>query len=426
MSGSPSTIRVAILGGGLAGAAILRGLLRYPHIAVDMYDSRPNFSEEGLGIELTQAAQDALHAIDPTLEQCLDRAGAVNSTSEIRVATGPHRGQKIPLAGREGLFKRTVSRQALLAELLSGIPPRMMHTNTRLSSIMDLSAGGGVLLTFADGTQKQYDVIIGADGAYGDARRLILGDDDPTAKPRYTGFWALPIRVPLERAQEAMGAGFLDPHLPRSTTWIGEGTMMRHDLQSYGNEVQITAYGRSEIPTDEATWARIFTPDEFRDMFAKNELQACQGMVNLIQSVYTVQVAAICQMQHPSTVSYARKNACLVGDSAHAMLPFHGVSTTIEVEEALILSTLLGRLSTRSAVPAALQAFDRVCRPRAELVVRASQQCGMLLTGSAPGVGVDANLITERLGALCDGIASVDVNAQRQAAVNVLNQIMVG
>lgn len=40
-------LRVAILGGGLAGATLLRGLIKHSHLHVDIFESRPEFKEEG-------------------------------------------------------------------------------------------------------------------------------------------------------------------------------------------------------------------------------------------------------------------------------------------------------------------------------------------------------------------------------------------
>lgn len=284
MSSSPSTIRVAIIGGGLAGAAVLRGLLRYPHIAVDMYESRPTFREEGPGLVFAQSTQDTLVAIDPDLVQCLDRAGAVLTACELRIATGSHAGRKMEVNGfEEG---KNVGRQALLTEMLRGIPPRMMHPGTEISSVMELPSDQGLLLVFADGSQKQYDIVIGADGAHGFTRQLVLGPNENMVKPHSTGFWTLPMKVPLRRAQQAMGMEFLDPRNPRLVAWIGNGTTMMHGLYNNGSEVEIVIFGNSDDSVEEdgsssPSWAKLFSPEEFQEMFAGNRLPACQGMVNV-------------------------------------------------------------------------------------------------------------------------------------------------
>ncbi|KAI0886401.1 FAD/NAD(P)-binding domain-containing protein [Annulohypoxylon maeteangense] len=429
MSSSPSTIRIAIIGGSLASVAVLRGLLRHPHISVDMYEPRPAFRDEGPGLSLTTTMQAMLAAIDPELERCLDRAGAILTTPEIRVAAGPHAGREIKVNGHGPRCKKNVSRQAFLTEMLNGVPPRMMHPSTRITSVTESSSGQGLLLTFADGTQMMYDIVIGADGLHGFTRRLIFGDDQSLVEPRPTGFWSLPVKVPLMRAQQAMGAQYLDPMNPYQGGWIGDGFSMIYNLLDNGNEVEIVICGKTDGTGEEdgqsgAQWAKLFTPDEFQELFANNQMPVCQGMVDLIQSVYTVQVAAICQLEHRPAPTFVTKNICLIGDTAHSMPPFQGANTGIAIEEALILTTLLARLPSKAAIPAALQAYDQVCRPRAERAARSSAETGFLVTGRAPGVGLDADLLQLHMRNKFDFMLDGDSHTHRAAASLIMDQLL--
>jgi salicylate hydroxylase len=281
MSSPTSAIRVAILGGGLAGATLLRGLLRYPHIAADLYESRPYLKEEGPSIDLSDTAQDVLRAIDPTAGQCLDRAGAIYNSSELRIASGPHAGQSMTANGHGVQVRRSVGWQALLSELFAGVPARMVHTDTRVSSIMETSTGNGSILTFADGTQKKYDVVIGADGIHGTTRAHVIGPHDPARKPKHVGMWGLPIQVPLARAQQFMGTEFLDPRNSRRVLWVGDGTLLYHNLLNGGRDVQIMAAARLDNTNEDFAWAKIFTPEEFAEMFSHNTSPVCQGMVKV-------------------------------------------------------------------------------------------------------------------------------------------------
>ncbi|KAI1658595.1 FAD/NAD(P)-binding domain-containing protein [Daldinia decipiens] len=429
MPSSPLAIRIAIIGGGLAGAALLRGLLRHPHLTVDMYESRPTFRDEGPGLSFTSRAQGILTAIDPELEYCLDRAGAVSATTEIRVAAGPHVGREIEINGFGESCKKYVSRQAFLAEMLNHVPPHMMHPGTRIASVTELPSEQGLLLAFADGSTKKYDIVIGADGTHGFTRQLVLGTDESLVKPHSTGFWGLPIRVPLQRAQQLMGTRSLDPSNPRHVCWIGDGTTIIYDLLDNGNEVQIIVFGKAddtgeEDGLSEPSWAKLFTPDEFREVFSSNSIPVCQGTIDLILSVYTVQVAALCLLEHHPAPTYVAENICLIGDSAHSMLPFQGASISLSIEEALLLSTLLGRLSSKAAIPAALRAFDQLCRPRAEQATRLSAETGLLIAGRAPGIGLNADLLQHHLRHKFEFLLNVDIEAHRTAAVSIMDQLL--
>ncbi|KAI0441648.1 hypothetical protein F4803DRAFT_409301 [Xylaria telfairii] len=423
MSGSPSTIRVAIIGGGIASAALLRGLLRHSHIAADIYESQPSFKAEGHTITLTAAAEEILLKLDPSLDDCLSRAEAVYTATDTRIAAGPYAGQLVDSPSVQDYKERMVDPQKFLDELLRGTPPRMIHANSRISSITEVSPGGGVMLNFVGGAQKKYDLVVGADGVHGITREFVLGPDDPALKPQHTGVWRLPIKVPYRKAVEAMGPEFLDPHRPCQTSWIGDGTYLQHDYMGAEKDVHITAYAvQNEYSPD--AWASLLTPEEFGAVFASIPLPVCRGMINLIQSLYTVQITGISYMQHKPARTYVTRNAALIDDAAHSVLAVRGVNALIGLEEAYILSMLLSRVPSRAAIPAALQAFDHVCRPRAEEAGRHTIQCGLVTIGRDQEVGLDPYLMGPRLQYHWHVLKESRIEAQQATAIQLMNQLL--
>ncbi|KAI1359413.1 hypothetical protein F5Y08DRAFT_80098 [Xylaria arbuscula] len=423
MSGPQSTIRVAIIGGGIGAAALLRALLRYSHIAADIYESRPAFKDEGHIITLSSAAEDILHKLDPSLDDCLNRAEAVYTATEFRIATGPYAGQLVDSGSMHDYRDKMVDPQKLLDELLRGTPPRMMHANTRISSITEVSPGGGVVLNFVGGSQKKYDIVIGADGVHGSTREFVLGPDDPALRPQYTGVWRVPIKVPYAKALEFMGPEFLDPNRPCQTSWIGDGLFLHLDFMGAEKDVHISAYATNRGDSIEG-WASLLTPEEFGAVFASVPLPVCRGMINLIKSMYTVQIAGISYIQHKPARTYVSKNAALIDDAAHSVVLVQGANALIALEEAHILSLLLGRISSRAAIPAALQAFDHVCRPRAELAARHTVQFGLVTIGKNQETGLDPYLVGPRLQYHWSVIKESDIEAHQTEAVRFMDQVL--
>lgn len=88
-SKSQGKLRIAISGGGLAGASLANALFCHPHLEVHVYESAPEFSERGAAVGLAINAQRALDAIVPSAKEFLDRAGAVlmNSSRLMTVST---------------------------------------------------------------------------------------------------------------------------------------------------------------------------------------------------------------------------------------------------------------------------------------------------------------------------------------------------
>lgn len=128
-------------------------------------------------------------------------------------------------------------------------------------------------------------------------------------------------------------------------------------------------------------------------------------------------------MQQVQTHTYATKRVCLIGDAAHGQLPFQGcASPGVAMEEALVLSRLLGRAGAASGVAAALAAYDAACRPRAERAIRASFDLGHLLTGRAPGVGLGDPLeLAKALRQCTDILEDIDAEAHCREAERLMD-----
>ncbi|KAI0020036.1 FAD/NAD(P)-binding domain-containing protein [Xylariomycetidae sp. FL0641] len=425
MTGSPATLRVAIIGGGITGAALLCGLRRHPHVAVDLYEPRPVFREEGHGIDLTARGATLLCALNPDLEPVV-RAGAVPSAPTVRIAAGPSIGRYVP-SSSESWMKLPANRQFLLEELLRGANPNQLHTNAQIVRIINVDGGQApIVLEFAGGARAEYDVLVGADGAHGFTRERVLGTEHRTLRPQHTGFWGLSVRVPVERAVEA---GLLMGTEAAGESWVGDGTLVQLDRVTGDADVSISASATHEERGEGGAWAQLFTPEEFGDIFESSAVPAVQAMIKLVQNVYTVQIAAICQMQHRPVSSYVTKRAALVGDAAHAMATASpGISLVIALEEALVLSTLLGRATSPSSSPrgiaAALRAFDVACRPRAETAVRVAAEGAALLTGRAPGIGLDPDGISAVLKQQWAFLTSIGVEELQDRAIQVMNQLV--
>lgn len=83
-------LRIAIIGGGLAGTTVANALFRIPNLDVHVFESAPKFSERGAAVGLSSNAQDALKHIIPESASLLEKAGAVpmNCTRLVLVSFG--------------------------------------------------------------------------------------------------------------------------------------------------------------------------------------------------------------------------------------------------------------------------------------------------------------------------------------------------
>ncbi|RYP43458.1 hypothetical protein DL770_011673 [Monosporascus sp. CRB-9-2] len=170
-------IRIAISGGGLAGAYLIHALLNYNLLDVHIFESAATFKEAGAAIGVARNALAALDLIGHSAARCLERAGAV-----------PMRGVRFMLA----------------QELLADVPRERMHASKKLDKV-DQNHDGSIRLHFADGTTHECDILVGAEGIYSTVRKFILGEGDPAAFPRNTGSWAVMTLKPYAEARASIG-----------------------------------------------------------------------------------------------------------------------------------------------------------------------------------------------------------------------------
>jgi salicylate hydroxylase len=115
--------------------------------------------------------------------------------------------------------------------------------------------------------------------------------------------------------------------------------------------------------------------------------------------------------------TYYAGNVVLLGDAAHASTPHQGAGAGQALEDAFILSVLLGDEKTRSAgdVPAAFRAYDAIRRPRSQKVVSTSRAAGA--TYALQGQALDnLDMIEEELLQRYKWIWAEDMNAQAERA----------
>lgn len=140
-------IRVAISGGGLAGASLIYALLQHHHLDVHIFESAPEFKEAGAAVGTTKNALAAIDLMGPGAVQCLERAGAVPMLgARMFLAQGNSKGAMVFERDRhrddgDKDFNRVVHRAAFLKEFLAGIPVDRMHASKRLDSVDRKSDG---------------------------------------------------------------------------------------------------------------------------------------------------------------------------------------------------------------------------------------------------------------------------------------------
>jgi salicylate hydroxylase len=345
-----STYRIAIVGGGLAGLAVAHALKTFG-MKAEVFEAAPALGEIGAAVNVSPQAVKALQAIGVG-----DKVAAVASSSPGIYTRNMQTGEFLELndrkkaAARYGAPYYTFHRADLLDALASGLDHGAIHLGHRLTGIEERRDRS--MLAFADGTQVEAEIVIGADGVRSVIRRALYGDDNPT----YSGqmVWRALLNgsdVP-EEVLEPTG------HIQ----WVGPGC---HLLAYYIRGRKLVNIVTQE-DTDkwvEEGWSTRGDPDEMRLSFPNPEprLAKLLGLVTECSKwgLFT----------RPLTQNWGRGRIQLIGDAAHAMLPNAGQGGCQAFEDSYILARWLE--ACRDPVEAFAN-FRRIRIPRVHGVQRLS------------------------------------------------------
>src|SRR5690348_11332121 len=257
--------RVAIIGGGIGGLTAANALSR-AGIEVAVYEAAAELREIGAGVALHPNAMKVLRAIGVE-----DGVRAVAGRSQWQVLRNWKTGRVIGKTSRRqqaaslGIEGATVHRADLLAVLADALPADMVTLGRRCTQVR--TDGDVAAARFADGSEIEADVIVGADGIHSPVRASLFGPDAPrfTGKICYRSVVATAAvrggRTPGDGAQWPRAASTQRPRA-EGAQWLGpHGTIVLYPLRgeelinvvchyddaSYRHESWITECCREEV-----------------------------------------------------------------------------------------------------------------------------------------------------------------------------------
>jgi FAD-dependent urate hydroxylase len=200
---APSTrsLRVLVVGAGVGGISIARGLLRDGH-DVTVFERRPQVKAGGGAVTIWSNGSTVLGQLG------VDMDGAGQLLSTVRVVTSTGRPVTVvdltAIVDRLGAPVRMVPRRVLLERLLEGFPADRIRCNARAIGFVDTH--NGVRLEFDDGTWAEGDLLIGADGQHSTVRDIVgARPAEPTGWCSWQGLVTLPHVADSHVAQMIIG-----------------------------------------------------------------------------------------------------------------------------------------------------------------------------------------------------------------------------
>jgi salicylate hydroxylase len=225
MTSPTPPLSIAIVGAGIAGITLAIALSEHnPTLALTIYESRPAFSEISAGVGFGPNALRAMALISPKIIAAFDKVKTPNKSPEkdhiwydFRWADS---GEMIAqIESEKGFSHGNASRVHLLAGLCELIPGTVkVEFGKKIVDITQSQTQNGPTMLFADGTEARADAVIGCDGIRSACRRIILGEEDPSAHAAYSGKYAYRKVVSMDKAIEAAG-----PDVENRQMYLGKG-----------------------------------------------------------------------------------------------------------------------------------------------------------------------------------------------------------
>lgn len=444
---------IAVVGGGIGGLCTAIGLL-HQGISVTVYESAAAFAEIGAGGKSTYTTQkpsfhvppvhrsqllistvsfgpnsrQAMFLIDPKIQTGYERRATSNGSKASSQTWFDYRlgisgvgfwpdgskgkaGQHIATVQAPNAGQSSVHRAHFLDELVALIPNEYCHFGKRLEKVTQ-KPDGKVEMEFHDGSTAEADAVISCDGVKSVSRKILLGQDHPELNPTFSGKYAYRGLVPMEKAVAALG----DELARNSQMYLGRhGHILTFPIEK-GETMNVVAF--RDKPDGKWEDERWVLPMKKEDMFRDFEWWG-ESAMKILGLMEKPDVWAL--FDHPPAPTYFKGRLCLLGDSAHASTPHQGAGAGQAIEDAYVLTSLLGQCSSAAELEQAFHAYDVVRRPRSQKVVTTSRRVGRVYEFEDEELGEDLEKTGRALEKMYDWIWQEDLVAQLERAKEVMN-----
>ncbi|KAF5353975.1 hypothetical protein D9756_007015 [Leucocoprinus leucothites] len=404
-------LKIAIVGAGIAGlslAVAINALDQDHKIAIDIYESTPELSEIGAGVNVWPRTWCIFEKIGlgESLAPLFDHPPNLEPRViyEIRKADQKD-GFRVMEISKNGGGLRI--HRADLQRCLVDHLPLPSHSGTKANSsctlylshrLVDytyqpssvLPAKKPVVLHFADKPSRTCDILVGADGIKSTVRQLFLTrlpnapDYQKCLSPRWSATVAYRSLIekemlrrlsPNHRALDHPGIMYVGRYKHAVAYSISGGRYLNIVATIHDKSREGTAW--------EGPWNSEVSRHELLDQFRGWDEEFQQ----LLQCIERPTRWALHDM-HPLD-TFASQRVLLLGDAAHAMLPYQGAGAGAGIEDAYILATLLThRLTSTSSSPDHLSKlidiYNCIRVPSAAAMVKSTVTQGALYTLAVP------------------------------------------
>jgi salicylate hydroxylase len=372
---------IIVAGAGIGGLTASLALAKQG-FRVIVLEKAERLEEAGAGLQLSPNASRVL--IDLGLKPRLSRAVTPEAVCLMSAVNGGEI-TRLSLGGADAPYWviHRADLQAALRDEVQSRPDIELRLGCQFEDVSPHAKGLTVIQR--SGTMRREELalaLIGADGIWSAVRHHLI----PEMQPRFSGLIAW--RGTLDTTQ-----------LPREFTsrrvqlWMGPNAHLVAYPISGARQINVVAVVPGEW--NRPGWSEPGDANEIKSAFVAAGWHAIPRM--LISAVDGWRKWALFTV--PGGSQWTDGTVALLGDAAHAMLPFAAQGAAMAIEDAAVLAKCIAERQNEgsTALAAALQRYERLRRPRVIKVQRSARQAGRIYHLAGP-LALARNLVIKAIG----------------------------
>lgn len=345
-------MEITIIGAGMAGLTTGIALKKFGH-QVTIYEQAEQILPVGAAISLWSNGVKCLNYLGLT-EQVEKLGGKMDNLAYIDGLTGDVMTQfsLYPLIEEVGQRPYPVSRAELQNMLMDEFGREDIHLAKKMISFVE--EGERVKIQFADGSEIESDLLVGADGTHSITRAYVLGEQ---VERRYAGYvnWNGLVDISDDYAAA-----------DQWTTFVGEGK--RVSLMPVANN---RFYFFFDVPL---AVGLENDRSQYKALFKQYFKGWCEPVQKLIDAVDVQKTNRVEIHDIEPFADFYKGRVVIVGDAAHSTTPDIGQGGCQAMEDAIYLARSL-QINTLG-LQDSLRRYQNKRNERAnELVLRARKRC---------------------------------------------------
>ena len=371
-----SSLRIAIIGAGPAGCTLAR-LLVLNDISVTVFEGEASPDVRSQGGSLDLHTDTGLAALKEAglYDEFLKYArfdGEAMTVADKKLVKYVNMGGTTAKGSRG---RPEIDRVNLRLLLLKSLPDNVIRWNHRLRKVDD-----DLSLHFDHGTERGFDLVVGADGAWSKVRPLLTD-----VKPFYAGIGGATFSIP--NAEE---------RYPDLHKLVNRGLLMSFsDGKSLGGQqvgdgsISVNAWSVRQEDWMETSAHDIHDPKAVKEALAKEYHDWAPELRKLIQVASEDDVTQRSLYMLPVGHRWEnRQGVTLLGDSAHLMTPFAGEGVNVAMKDAMNLASSIieaKKSGDKRFLKETVKAFEEEMFTRAAVVqelTRASMEDMYMVEGA--------------------------------------------